>query len=205
MVFDKLVVGSFETNCYLAGDVDSLECAVIDPGEEAEKIINRLRAGRLIPKMILLTHGHFDHFGAVSELKEKFKMPLLMHENDLQAIDQSLEFAHRFGIYPGKCLPDELLKAGDIIRIGKYALEVVETPGHTPGGLSFLAEYEIFVGDTLFKNGVGRTDLPGGNAALLKKSLLKIIQLDDNLKILPGHGPETTVGEEKKNNPFLKI
>jgi glyoxylase-like metal-dependent hydrolase (beta-lactamase superfamily II) len=205
MVFDRLVVGSFETNCYLGGDVDSLECAVIDPGAEAEKIISRLRAGRLIPKMILLTHGHFDHFGAVSDIKEKFKIPILTHKNDLPTIDQSTEFAHRFGIYPGKCHPDELLKAGDIIRIGKYALEVLETPGHTPGGLSFLADYEIFVGDTLFKDSIGRTDLPGGNAALLKKSLLKIIQLDDNLKILPGHGQETTVGREKNNNPFLKF
>jgi glyoxylase-like metal-dependent hydrolase (beta-lactamase superfamily II) len=204
MVFDRLVVGSFETNCYLAGDVDSLECAVIDPGAEAEKIISRIKAGRLIPKMILLTHGHFDHFGAANDLKEKFKIPLLMHKDDLQTIDQSLEFARRFGIYSGICRPDETVKDGDIMRIGKYTLQVIETPGHTPGGLSFLGDYEIFVGDTLFKDGVGRTDL-GGNASALKKSLLKIIQLDDNLKILPGHGPETTIGQEKKNNPFLKI
>lgn len=205
MIFDKLVVGSFETNCYLAGDVDSLECAVIDPGAEPEKIINRIRAGRLIPKMILLTHSHFDHTGAVNDLKEKFKIPLLMHKDDMKTIDQSVEFALRFGMHSGKCYPDELLKDGDMIRIDKYALQVMETPGHTPGGLSFLAEYEIFVGDILFKNGVGRTDLPGGNAAALKKSLLKIIQLDDNLKILAGHGDETTVKEEKKNNPFLKF
>ncbi len=205
MVFDKLVVGPFETSCYLAGDIDSLECAIIDPGAEPEKIIGRIRAGRLKPKMILLTHGHFDHFGAASDLKEKFKIPLMMDKDDLQTIDQSIEFAPHFGIYSSKCYPDELLKDGDIIRAGKYALKVMETPGHTPGGLSFLADNEIFVGDTLFKNGIGRTDLPGGDAALLKKSLLKIIRLDDSLKILSGHGDETTIGQEKKNNPFLRI
>lgn len=205
MVFDRLIVSSFETNCYLVGDLDSLECAIIDPGAEPEKIITRLRDGRLVPKMILLTHGHFDHFGAVNDLKEKFKIPLLMHKNELPTIDQSIEFAHHFDIYLGKCYPDELLKDNDIIRIGKYNLKVMETPGHTPGGISFLNDSEIFVGDTLFKNGVGRTDLPGGNAAILKKSLLKLIQLDDNLKILPGHGPESTIGQEKKNNPFLNF
>lgn len=204
MVFDRLIVGSFETNCYLTGDLESLECAIIDPGAEAEKIISRLRAGRLIPKMILLTHGHFDHLGAVNDLKEKLKIPLLMHKNDLPTIDQSIEFAHRFDIYLSKCYPDELIKEGDIIRLGKYTLEVMETPGHTPGGLSFLTKSEIFVGDTLFKNGIGRTDLPGGNSLLLKNSLLKIIQLDDNLKILAGHGDESTIKEEKKNNPFLR-
>lgn len=204
MVFDRLTVGSFETNCYLVGDVDSLECAVIDPGAEAEKIVSRITAGRLIPKMILLTHGHFDHFGAVNDLKEKFKIPLLMDKDDLATIDQSIEFAPHFGIYSSKCYPDELIKDGDVIKIGKNELRVLETPGHTPGSLCFLSKTEIFVGDTLFKNGIGRTDLPGGDAALLKKSLLKIIRLDDNLKILAGHGEESTIGQEKKSNPFLK-
>ncbi|MDP1629647.1 MAG: MBL fold metallo-hydrolase [bacterium] len=204
MIFDKLVVGSFETNCYLAGDADTLECAIIDPGAEAEKIINRIKIGRLKPKAILLTHGHFDHFGAVSELKEKFGIPVLLDKDDLKAIDESINFALRFNINISKPYPDELIKSGDIIRIGKYSLEVLETPGHTPGSVCYLADYEIFSGDTLFKNGVGRTDLPGGNTGELKKSLQKIIRLDENLKIFPGHGEETTIGTEKKTNPFLK-
>ncbi len=204
MIFDRLIVGSFATNCYLVGDADTLECAIIDPGAESSKIANRIKAGKLKPKMILLTHGHFDHIGAVNDLKDQFKIPLLLNKDELTIVDDSINFAYRIGIHLSKCYPDELLKDGDIINIGKYSLEVIETPGHTPGGLSFLADYEIFVGDTLFKAGVGRTDLAGGNPVLLKKSLRRIIQLDGNLKVLPGHGEETTVEEEKKNNPFLQ-
>lgn len=205
MKYETLVVGPLETNCYLVYCQDSLECAVVDPGAEADRIFIMIARRDLKPALILNTHGHIDHIGANKEIKEKFTIPLYIHSADspmLENVHQS-EMALFLGAIDSPP-PDNLLNDGDKITIGKSFLRVIHTPGHSPGSVSFLGDGFLISGDTLFFGGVGRTDLPGGSWKDMESSIKnKILTMPDDMVVLPGHGPATTVGQEKRANPFI--
>ena len=205
MNYEILIVGPLETNCYLVYSQDSLECAVVDPGAEAERIVQLIAQKNLKPTLILNTHGHVDHIGANKEIKEKFNIPLYIHSADgpmLENVQQS-EMAIFLGAMDSPS-PDHFLNDGDKIKIGKSFLQVIHTPGHSPGSVSFLSDGFLLSGDTLFFGGVGRTDLPGGSWKEMVNSIKnKILTMPDEMKVLPGHGPFTTVGQEKRANPFI--
>ena len=199
------MVGLLETNCYILGDEKTNEAVVIDPGEDFEKIDGHLKASKLKVKYIVLTHGHFDHTGALARLKKKTAAEVLIHAEDssmLSPSEQAQPFLMDGGADP--CAADRTLKEGDEIRFGESALEVLHTPGHTAGGISLVTDRMIFTGDTLFCGSVGRTDLAGGSLQKLIDSIKrKLLPKGDDYLIYPGHGPASSIGEERKHNPFL--
>jgi glyoxylase-like metal-dependent hydrolase (beta-lactamase superfamily II) len=205
MRIEKLTVGELATNCFLVWEEENEEALIIDPGDSGDFISEKILFLKLRPKMILLTHAHFDHVLAALELQLAFKIPLAMSKKDesiLAYMQKSARFWLRAKNEPPSPPPkvDKFLDEGDRIRLGKSVFKVLATPGHTPGSLSFYSVQEkaVFTGDTLFANGVGRTDLPGSSAKELKKSLKKLLALPGKTRVLPGHGPETTIGQEKK-------
>ncbi len=206
MNYQLVVVGPLETNCYLFFCPESRECAIIDPGAEAERIFPLITSLELKPIIILNTHGHVDHTGANVEIKERYKVPIAMHSADLPFLEESLqlEFGLLLGARPTP-RPDRLLSDGDRIKIGQFDLQVIHTPGHSPGSVCFYTSGLLFSGDTLFCGGLGRTDLPGGSWKDLAASLRsRILTYPEETLVLPGHGPQTTIGEEKESNPFLE-
>jgi glyoxylase-like metal-dependent hydrolase (beta-lactamase superfamily II) len=200
-----VVVGPLDTNCYLVYCGETLDCAVIDPGAEAERIFPLIYELALKPKLLLNTHGHLDHIGANRDVKEKFDLPLCIHGLDKPYLEKGEQ--SELSLFLGakeSPPPDRLLRDGEVILLGKSSLSVVHTPGHTPGSVSFRGDGFLFSGDTLFNGGVGRTDLPGGSTRDLEESIrTRILTLPAETIVLPGHGPWTTVGEEKESNPFL--
>jgi len=205
MKYETLVVGALETNCYLVYCPETRECAVVDPGAESEEIFRLIMKKGLKPIIVLNTHGHVDHVGANRDIKERFDVPLYIHSADSSMLEKSQDSELALFLEAKDSpAPDHLLKEGDKIRIGKSFLEVIHTPGHSPGSVSFLGDGFILSGDTLFSGGVGRTDFPGGSWRELENSIKnKILTLPDETIILPGHGPSTTVGQEKSSNPFI--
>jgi len=206
MKYENIVVGALETNCYLAFCENSRKCAVIDPGADPEKIFRIIDDNDLKPVVLLNTHGHIDHIGANKAIKEKFGIPLYIHKADEKMLKSALQsgLALLLGSKASPA-PDKFFNEGDIIDIGESKLEVIHTPGHSPGSVSFLTDTVLFSGDTLFCGGVGRTDLPGGSWDKLVNSIRKkILTLPDETLVLPGHGPATTVGQEKESNPYIK-
>ncbi|MBC8359256.1 MAG: MBL fold metallo-hydrolase [Candidatus Aminicenantes bacterium] len=205
MNYEMLIVGALETNCYLVYCTETLECAVVDPGAEAERIFKVIAEKNLKPSLLLNTHGHVDHIGANKDIKERFGVPLYIHSADspmLEVVHQT-EMAAFLG---AKDSPpaDYFFKDGDKLKIGKSFLQVIHTPGHSPGSVSFLGNGFLLSGDTLFYGGVGRTDLPGGSWQELESSIKnRILTMPDEMLVLTGHGPSTTVGQEKRSNPFI--
>lgn len=210
MIFVEFIainVGAIGTNCYIVYCEDTLEAAVIDPGGDAAKILNKIKQHNLKVKYIINTHGHFDHIVANRDIKQVFGAKILIHGADADMLDNGPQ---NLSVYFGssiECGPaDKLLQDGEIINIGNMALNVLHTPGHTPGGICLKAGDTVFAGDTLFAQGIGRTDFPGGSENQLIASIrTKLLVLDDNTKILPGHGSGTTIGWEKMMNPFINI
>lgn len=198
-------VGCLETNCYLAYSENSKDCAVIDPGADANKIIDMIERHSLDPIMIINTHGHFDHVGANKDIKKIFNIPLLIHPFDVPMLEMAKEAAKLYGIEAENSQPpDKLIHDGDSIEIGKDSLTVIHSPGHSPGSICLYQEGILFSGDTLFCRGVGRTDIPGGSWEALKSSIKnQLLTLPENTLVLPGHGPKTYIGQEKKLNPFI--
>ncbi len=206
MNYQLVIVGPLETNCYLYFCPESRECAVIDPGAEADQIFPLITHLGLKPVIILNTHGHVDHTGANIEIKDRYGVPIAVHQDDLPLLEESiqLEFGLMLGAKPTP-RPDRLLVDGDEVRVGRTSLKVIHTPGHSPGSVCFYTPGVLFSGDTLFYGGVGRTDLPGGSWKDLIRSLrTRILTYPEETVVLPGHGPRTTIGEEKENNPFLE-
>ena len=205
MILKTLVVGLLETNCYILGDEKTKDAVVIDPGEEFEEIDKQLKVSGLKVKYIVLTHGHFDHTGALARLRESTGAEILIHAEDasmLSSSGQAQPFLLDSGAEP--CAADRTLKEGDKIRFGEATLEVLHTPGHTPGGISLVTDKMIFTGDTLFCGSVGRTDLAGGSFSKLIDSIKgKLLAKEDDYLIYPGHGPATSIEDERKQNPFL--
>jgi len=205
MRYREIVVGALETNCYLVYCEETLECAVVDPGAEAERILPEIYEAGLKPVILINTHGHIDHIGANRDIRDKFGIPIYIHAADSQMLGkiQQLELSLFLG---AKDSPpaDHFLADGDEVKIGKTSLRVIHTPGHSPGSVSLLGTGFLLSGDTLFMEGVGRTDLPGGSQKQLERSLReRIMVLPDEIVVLPGHGPLTTVGQERMNNSFV--
>jgi len=206
MDYQLVIVGPLETNCYLFYCSKTRECAVIDPGAEAEKIFEAISSLNLKPIIILNTHGHVDHTGANLDLKERYQVPIAIHPGDLPLLEEylQLEFGLMLGARPAPA-PDRLLADGEKIVIGETFLQVIHSPGHSPGSVCFYADHLLFAGDTLFCGGVGRTDLPGGSWKDLAHSLkARVMTLPDETVVLPGHCPKTTIGEERESNPYLE-
>jgi glyoxylase-like metal-dependent hydrolase (beta-lactamase superfamily II) len=207
MFLKKLVVGVLETNCYLISCKKTKQAAVIDPGgeNEVDLILDFLQKNNFDLKYIINTHGHIDHIAGNNLLKAKTEALLLIHRLDA---DMLVDANKNFSSFMGKeiCSPpaDKLLEEGDEIVLGRLNLRVIHTPGHTPGGISLVSNNIIFTGDTLFAGGIGRTDLPGGSYQDLIKSIKgRLLILGDDKIIYPGHGPDSTIGEEKRTNPYL--
>jgi glyoxylase-like metal-dependent hydrolase (beta-lactamase superfamily II) len=210
MIVRMFAVGTLLTNCYLVGCEEKREAAVIDPGfddaREAEKIMKIADKEKLRVKYIINTHGHSDHICGNRIMKEMTGAPILIHEYDAPMLISSEK--NLSGMYRDKTTSppaDKLLHEGDIINVGNVKLKVVHTPGHSKGGLSLLCDDVVFTGDTLFAGSIGRYDFPRASYKELMNSIkTKLAVLPDHLKVYPGHGPTSTIGEEKRNNPFLQ-
>lgn len=204
---ERLVIGPFAVNCYLLGCPKEKKMAAIDPGGEVEELWQRINSSGYCLEYIINTHGHIDHVAGNLDLKTKSGAKLLAHADDvpLMTMRQELLASMLPGAKPSPA-PDQLLTDGQVIRLGSLSLTVLHTPGHTPGSLCFLVGDILFTGDTLFADGIGRTDLPGGSYSQLIRSIRdKLFCLNERLTILPGHGDESTLGREKNYNPFVGI
>ena len=195
MKMHQLALGAYQTNCSLAWGEESNECIVVDPGYEPERVLETAeKLGKTIVA-ILLTHGHFDHVGGVKEIAAETGCKVYIHELDLSMPRQmtagSLYYTNTYG-------------EGDILNLAGLSIRVLHTPGHTPGSVCLTVEDTMFSGDTLFQDSCGRTDLPGGSWTQIYGSLKRLASLEKNYKVFPGHGPATTLEEEKKYNPYMR-
>lgn len=205
MIIETIPVGPLEVNCYLVATAPGEEAVVIDPGDEGEKILKRLQSHRLTLKAILNTHGHFDHIGANGHLKNATGADIVIHEKDALLLESADRQAAMFGLNSEPSPPaDRTVSDDDTIEVGGLSLRVIETPGHTEGGVCFLLDQALFCGDTLFAASIGRTDLPGGSFRDLIQSIQqRILPLGDHIALYPGHGPASSVSKEKRTNPFI--
>ncbi len=205
MIIDCIEVGAFAENCYLLACDESHEGVVVDPGDEIPRILRKIAERALQMKYILLTHGHLDHVKEVSAIKAELGVPVLMHESDQFLLDNLPQQAAAFGLTTaGIPQVDKYLLEGDQVSFGQITLSVLHTPGHSPGSVSFVGEDMAVVGDVLFAGSIGRTDLPGGSFPVLIETIKsKLFPLADHTRIFPGHGPPTSIGHERKHNPFL--
>lgn len=205
MEVERLVVGQLQTNCYLFYDQRTGQCLIIDPGDDADLIMHKIKELDLKPQAILATHGHFDHVLAITELKLAYNLPFYLHFKDLPILKRQQQTGQYFLGYPVDpfLLPDKDLKTIKTLKIAKNELKVIETPGHTQGSVSFYSSKSklIFTGDLIFaQGGYGRTDLKGGDLKQLQKSISKILSLPQDTVIYPGHGEITTVKKEKPHH-----
>jgi hydroxyacylglutathione hydrolase len=207
MIVKTLAVGPFASNCYLVGSEKSKRGMVIDPGAEPNTILNNIEKLGLSITLIVVTHTHVDHVGALKEIKDATGAEFALHELEYESWRNKKEQAF-FDMMPGLSVqpvsPDRLLKENDVIEIDDLHFTVLHTPGHSRGGICLVGHGVIFSGDTLFNFGIGRTDFPGCSHSQLIDSInSKIMALPDDTVVYPGHGPATTVGDERRTNPFL--
>jgi hydroxyacylglutathione hydrolase len=207
MILEMLTVGPFQENCYVIGDEATGEGALIDPGDEAARIALAVERTNLEIGWIIITHAHIDHVGAVAALVDEYACPVLMHAEAEPMLGQLPTQAMMMGLRFGKVpAVDRHIEDDEVLEVGGLELKALYTPGHAPGHLAFYLESEglVLSGDALFAGGVGRTDLFGGDMELLLRSIdERLMTLPDETRVLPGHGPETTIGEEQAHNPFL--
>ena len=208
-LIETFAVGPLQCNCAIVADPATREAVVVDPGDEPDRILEALSGAGLKPIALVHTHAHFDHVGCSALLKRITGAPIYMHEGDHPLYENLEEQGKAFGIQTGKPTGvDRLLVHGDRIPIGGGALHVLNTPGHTPGSLSFRMEGAegdlLFSGDTLFRRSIGRTDLWGGSMDQILDSIRReLLTLPGGLRVIPGHGPDTTIAEEGRRNPFV--
>jgi hydroxyacylglutathione hydrolase len=208
MILEIFPVGPLQCNCSILGDEETREAIVIDPGDEISRIHSRLTELGLKLKQILITHAHIDHVGGALKLKRLTGAPILMNEDDLTMLGMMDVQAAWLGIpTPEVASPDAVLADGLKVGLERYPAQVLHTPGHTQGSvcLHFAPFKMVFAGDTLFAGSIGRTDLPGGNGRQIISSIrTSLLTLPEETRVIPGHGPETTIGHERETNPFLQ-
>jgi len=206
LIIKRFMVGPIETNCYVVTCPETRETVVIDPGGYDAPLAEYIEDQKLPVKYIINTHSHFDHTGGNRKIKEATGAPLLIHKTEAGALSRTSALGLMFGMRIDKSPPaDQFIAEGDEITFGTITLKVTETPGHSPGSVTLYTDKVAFVGDALFAGSIGRTDLPGGSYNTLIQSITeKILPLGDDTIVCSGHGPETTVGQEKLYNPFLR-
>ena len=200
-----ITVGPLQENCYLVVDTASKHAVVVDPGDEADRIVDVLHSNEARLTAIWLTHGHVDHVGAVAPLVSRYGVPVYLHPSDLPLYERAAVTGRMYGMsfeQPGP--PDRSLRDGDSVVCGTVSFQVIHVPGHSPGQVACVGNGVCLSGDLLFAGSIGRTDLPLSNPADMHQSLLKISTLADDVVVLPGHGEVTTIGREKVGNPFLR-
>lgn len=204
MIVKRIPAGIYAANCYIIMDESTKEGAVIDPGGDGEDLVQCIKELGADVKFILLTHGHSDHTGAVGLLKETFNVSAHIHKSDGQFIENG-EFMFGPLTYKGKNVPLDMdVVEGEVFSVGKFIINCIETPGHSPGGICYMIEDKLFSGDTLFLRSIGRTDLMGGDYdTLIEKIKNKLLILGDNITVFPGHGASTSIKYERLHNPFL--
>ena len=203
LILETLPVGPLQSNCYVVGDTASLEGLVIDPGDDVPLILQTVSKHRLKIRHIVCTHGHFDHVLGVDAMRDRVKAPFAIHRAEQEFLKRAPQQAQQVlrMATPDAPVPDRLLDEGDHITAGPLDLRVLHTPGHSPGGISLLGEGLVFTGDTLFAGSVGRTD---SWDELIGSIRSKLLSLPDSVEVYPGHGPATTIGYERRSNPFLR-
>lgn len=202
MVIKKFILGPIKTNCYIVYDDNKEAGVIIDPAIFAQEVIDFVKKQDLKIEYILLTHGHFDHLSGAVAMAKKLGAKICLHQEDIQVIKESVgDLASMFGYKLEYFEPDIFLKDRQEFKVGNLEFKVIHTPGHSPGGVSFYFEKEkvLFPGDTLFADSYGRTDLPGGDEQEIFKSIKKLLELPEDIKVYPGHGDDTTIGIEKLN------
>jgi hydroxyacylglutathione hydrolase len=208
MIHEILPVGMLQCNCSIFGDEQSHEAIVIDPGDNIDEILAILEKHALRVKEIVITHAHIDHIGGAAKLKAATGAPVLMNANDQELYDHLDVQASWLGIKPPtRTAIDDAARDGDVLTLGPTEFRVLHTPGHTQGSISLWipAENKLIAGDTLFRDSIGRTDLPGGNPRQILHSIEdKLLKLPEQTVVVPGHGANTTIGREKERNPFLR-
>lgn len=205
LLVDSAISGQIETNCYFVYDAKTKESIIIDPGLDYKVVIDKIEKLQLKPILLINTHGHFDHITADDIIREKYNIPLAIHKKDLpMLLDSHKNSSFILGM-------DVIIKEAEILfdkeetkqcKICNYS--IINTPGHSQGSVCILIDNFLFSGDTLFYGSIGRTDLPGGNQEDIEESLKKLKKLNDNILVYPGHGPQTTIKQEKLINPYLK-
>jgi len=203
MILKSLAVGPVMSNCYIVGSESSKEGIIVDPGDEAENILSIVKETGLQIKTIVLTHWHWDHVDATAEVKAATGAEMAIHADDVTFLQDQDSRALWGSSSPPPPPPDRLLKEGDSIDLADMHFSVLHTPGHSPGCICLLGHGILFSGDTLFNYGIGRCDLPGSDSTQMANSLKRLMTLPDETIVYPGHGPQTTIGAERRGNPFL--
>lgn len=199
MLIKCFPVGVIQANCYIVSDEKTMECAVIDPGADSNTIMRYLESNHLTCKFIFLTHGHFDHTGAVEALQEQTKAPICISPREVAKKPMECTYKYRL-----PACGAVFVSEGEAYQVGSLLFRVIETPGHSEGGLTFLCEDALFTGDTLFRNSIGRTDLPGCSYDAMMQSLCKLSHLEGDYEVYPGHMEATTLERERRHNLFMQ-
>ena len=205
MRIETIVTGRIQENCYVAMDEATREAVIVDPGDDAQLIIDAVNRLGAKPIAILNTHCHFDHVGAVNAIRKQYDIPFFIHPDDRQMLEHAAQSAQGFGQTIEQPEVDRFIREGETFKVGATDLSVRFTPGHCPGHITLVGDGFAFVGDVLFAGSVGRTDFPGTSWDVLANSIrTQLLTLPDETRVFPGHGPATTIGRERRTNPFLQ-